>query len=159
MRGIGMGLIGTFALLGCAGSEPTQDAADEPAGAAESAPQEVEATALAGHKLSVTEKLDFDPSGRATLGVLMLDFRTKNDRLIHMECDAVALGARSVHPSDYVVAGIQGLEDREGVSVLLYEHDGKTPSDWSIACYTQLRKPFAREIMTAVQKSIAIDPT
>jgi hypothetical protein len=156
MRRIGM-LMGTFALLGCAGSEPTQDAADEPASATEG-PEDVEATALVGHKLSVTEKLDFDPSGRATLGVVTLDFRAKDDRLILMECDAVALGARSVRPSDYVVAGIEGLEDREGVNVVLYEHDGKTASDWSIACYTQLRKPFAREIMTAVQKSIAIAP-
>jgi len=152
MRELVLGFVGPFALLGCAGSEPTQDAAGE--AAREREPEDEEASALVGHRLSVTQTLDFTADGRATLGVLT------NDRLIRMECDAVALGAaRSVDPGDYVVAGIGGLEAREGVNVLLFDRDGKTASDWSIACYTQARKPLAREIRTAVEKSVAIDPT
>jgi hypothetical protein len=158
-RRAAMGFMGGFALLGCAGSEPTQDAAGTPTDETERAPEGAEASALVGHKVWVSETFDFETSGRATLGVLTLDFRAKNDRLIRMECDAVALGSgasQAVDAGSYVVAGVEGLQDREGVNVVLYEHDGKTASDWSIACYTQLRKPLAREIMTAVQKSVAI---
>lgn len=162
-----MGLaIGVLAVAGCSAPEPGQDAAENDSSAAAAtarAPEDAEATALIGHKLSVKTKLDMKMYGQAALGMASLDVMTKGDRRDSMECIATALGeksgaARWVDPGDYVVADILAIPNHVGVDVRLFEKDGTTPSDWSVQCFTQVRKPLAREVMSTIQKYITVDP-
>lgn len=150
-----------FALTGCAGSEP---AADESSAAATArAPEDVEASALEGHALTIDERIDIKAlSGGARLGETRFWFFHNGSRVDDFAyCDvvleAVAGAATWIDPASYPIARVETW-DNMGVDLFLKEADG-SPSDFRIRCYAMTRPPLAREMQNAMKSKVTLDQT